>query len=490
MDLIGFYQDILKQLDVFVDDDGYLKSKINGEDEIFITRLKGKKIKLPTKQNLDNMFHPDEQGKFVRSYLIFNPLSESAYEDGYSLELLLELVKSAMMYSLTGLGDLLLTAYNNPKLQHDLPLALQEFIGNAKDKSVKGMKSTGRAIDELMGEKWKRYIASFTSSIDKEMITIVLARTKRIGDTNSYTREARLTSSMYKDLKEALGSETNTTINGVSLRPKDVKIFFDIINLFLGNPDDHGVVKVGTQDSTSPGFIALMKLARQILNPAAKYINSLSMANPIYKDYVKEITLDELAIESAPNVYKKELTLIPTDSEINKGANVLNVKQGTNLNTRNLHTSVATAITKPTEALDYSENEPRSGAEVLLRRRYAQDEAMMMQQHGMMGYNGMINKPMPKPIRPAMVGRLSPQYNSMESQQQYMQEQYNGMNTMGMNTGYMQQHVVGQNMGYMNNNMMPNRMGMGMGMNRGMGNTYQGSYGNYNTYTTGTGWGR
>lgn len=482
MSLITFYQDVLKQLDVFEDSEGFLKSKLNDEDEIYITRLKGKKIKLPTKVNLDNMFHPDENGKFIRSYLIFNPLSESAYEDGYSLELLLELIKKAMMTSLASLGELLLTAYNNPKLQHDLPLALQEFIGNAKDKSIKGMKSSGRAIDELMAEKWKRYIASFTTSIDKEMVTIVLARTKRIGDTNSYTREARLTSSIYKDLKDALGSESNTSINGVSLRPKDVKIFFDIINLFLGTPDENGLVKVGTQDTNSPGFIALMRLAKQILNPTAKYIKSLAIANPIYKEHMKEITLEDEDIDTAPVKYKKELTLIPTDNEINKGANVLNVKQGTNLNTRNLHSSVATAINKPAEALDYSENEPKTGAEMLLRRRYAQDEAMMMQQGGMYGMVGHMNKPMPKPIRPGMIGRLSPQYNSMEAQQQYMQERYNGMNT-GYGYG-MQQQVIGNNMGYSAG------YGMNQGMNRGMGNMYQGTYGSYNTYSTGTGWGR
>ena len=97
-----------------------------------VTRMKGMHIKLPTKENLNNMYHPDADGKFVRSYLLFNPLSESAYEDGYSLELMVDLLKISLATSIAALGDLLFIAYSQPKLQHDIPLELQEFIGNAK----------------------------------------------------------------------------------------------------------------------------------------------------------------------------------------------------------------------------------------------------------------------------------------------------------------------------------------------------------------------
>ena len=104
------------------------------------------------------------------------------------------------------------------------------------------MKSTGKAIDDTMAEKWKKFIGSFDTLVEKEMFNIVVARTKRIGDAMSNTREARCTFGAYKELKDALGSESNVTINGVSLRPKDVKIFLDIINLFMKDHDENGLV--------------------------------------------------------------------------------------------------------------------------------------------------------------------------------------------------------------------------------------------------------
>ena len=487
MALMEFYQGILGTFGVVINEEGYLKRKL-GEGELApITRMKGMHIKLPTKENLNNMYHPDADGKFVRSYLLFNPLSESAYEDGYSLELMIDLLKISLSTSLAALGDLLLIAYSQPKLQHDIPLELQEFIGNAKDKSIVGMKATGKAIDDTMLEKWKKFIGSFDTLVEKEMFNIVVARTKRIGDAMSNTREARCTFGAYKELTEALGSESNVTINGISLRPKDVKIFLDIINLFMKDHDENGLVKEGTQDTVAPGFISLMKLAMKLLKPASRYIKALAQSNPLYIDSIVEFTIDVPTLEASPEVYKKELLSIPSDAEMNKGTNVLNAKQGTNLNARNLHTAVAAATTQP---LDYVPDEPKSGADYLLRKRHAMDEQAVYMQASMTG--GFMARPNPRavvmPKRPGMVSRLTPQLNSVEASQQYAQEQYMGQQTQGMYNAQMQQRVIG-GIGYgmgMNTGMNTMPQGFGMGNSLGSG-TYVGAYG---TYNYGTGWGR
>ena len=486
MEIVKFYQDLLASLDVSIDEDGYLKSKIDDENEIYITRLKGMKIKLPTKENLDNMYHADSTGKFVRSYLIFNPLSESAYEDGYSLELLIDLVKRSLSLSLAALGDLLIIAYSQPKLQHDLPIELQEFISNAKDKSVAGMKATGKAIDDTMLNKWKKYIESFTTNIDKDMFTLVVPRTKRINDVMSNTREARLTSSLYKDFSEALGSESNVTISGVSLRPKDIKIFLDIIKLFLVGHDEKGLVVEGTDDTISPGFIALMKLAFKILQPAYRYINALGIANPLYKDLTNKVLMSIEQIEAAPTLYKKELASIPSDTEMNKGTNVLNNKQGINVNTKNLHTAVNTAVTKP---LDYQPDTPKSGADLILRKVQNENEMRIMAGSGYGMYRPMqVKTAMPQKIRPGMVSRLNPSLNSQEAQQVYLQEQQ-------MQQAYMQPPMMPMAQGmYMPGMvqqapMVPMQQTVGYGNVGTVGNTgtYVGAYG---TYSYGTGWGR
>ena len=180
---------------------------------------------------------------------------------------------------------------------------------------------------------------------------------------------------------------------------------------------------------------------------------------------------------------------------MNKGTNVLNNKQGINVNTKNLHTAVNTAVTKP---LDYQPDTPKSGADLILRKVQNENELRMLSNAGYGMYRPMqVKTAMPQKIRPGMISRLNPSLNSQEAQQAYMQEQQMQQrmymqpiqpplqqNMMPMVQGMYTPGMVQQPM------VQQQTMGaMGYGTTTTMGNTgtYVGAYG---TYNYGTGWGR
>ena len=98
-----------------------------------------------------------------------------------------------------------------------------------------------------------------------------------------------------------------------------------------------------------------------------------------------------------------------------------------------------------------------------------------------------VKAPLPQKIRPGMISRLNPSFNSQEAQQAYLQEQQMQQKIYmqpiqppvigqgGYMPGMMQQQAMGYNVGYGNTGVMNNT------------GTYVGAYG---TYNYGTGWGR
>lgn len=345
MTLIQFYKSILKPLNIEVSDTNFLQIR-NGETLVDLTRRKGMLVSLPTKENLEKMYVRDDSGKYKPEYLIFNPLSEYSYEDGVGLEIIRESIIIGLSGALHGFGNLLLLTYMDSKLQGDLPIELNEFIASAKDSSIVGMKASGKAVDDTMISTWNKLIDSYIRSIEKDLFTLLIPRTK--SGSNKNTREAKLTCSLYEDLLEAEIGEDKVKINGINIRPKEVKIFRDILKLFMVGANEKGLIKVGTEDVDAPGFVVLFKLLDSIMTKVNRWVASMSLADTVIAtDSIIEFDIKMEDILNAASIYKQELLLIPNENEVNIGSDVANAKKGVNLNLNNLHPTVQKALTEP-----------------------------------------------------------------------------------------------------------------------------------------------
>lgn len=452
MKLYTFYENILKSFSIRISETGFLQYK-DGDEYIDLTRRKGMAVGLPTEENLKNLYVADKNGKYTPAYLIFNPLSEQATEDGISLDILMDCVKANLMTALKVFGELLFVVYNNPKLQGDLPMAINEFIAEAKDNNIPGMKSNGKAIDDTTSNNWDKLVMSYLTNLDRPLLQLVIPRTKKAADKESNTREARLTCPMWMDIKEALNNISNASddeqkekvlVNGVKLRYKDLKIFNDALNVFMVGANEKGAVVAGTRDTEAPGFIALMSLFHSVMSVVNGYLESMSSADPVAAQSAQcVIDFNQSDIENAPTMFKKELLLIPNENEVNMGSSVVNNQKGVNLNVSNLHPYVQSAV-QETQAQQeeqlaaVQQDVPRDGMAALLGRnsfnqaiagtyqgvRVGQPMVQpMVQQPMVMMPPVMADTTVQQPTAPKMVSRLNPQYNTQAANQELMRQQ-------------------------------------------------------------------
>lgn len=436
MKLNEFYKMILASVKIETDEDDFLTVEHN-EENIFLTKRKGMKVALPSKARLDGMFVADESGKFQQQYLIFHPLSEDSTSNGIGLDILIEHTKSEMEIALSGLGVLLLTAYMNPKLQTDLPMNINEFISNAKDKNIVGMKANGKAVDPTMLETWTKLITSYMKSVDHSLLTLIVPRTRKNANKDSNTREARLASDLWVELNKYNGTEDKVMINGINLRPKEVKIFKDILDLFLIDPNEKGTVIEGTKDLNVPGFIATMLLYHKIMSNVNRASIALEQADPVIAEDMRvTLGVTTTAIESAYTTYKKEILDIPNEEEINLGVNVANGKSGVTTNVSNVHPAIANNIQQV--PVQFTPDKPKNGVEAILQRVNQRNSNFLFQQAqqqnrwGTGTYGNGINMTQSAMLQPAqatggMVSRLNPSYNNMATNQMLQQSQMSSM---------------------------------------------------------------
>ena len=444
MKLYDFYANILKSFNIKISDTGFLQYLSNGE-YIDLTRRKGMSIALPTEENLKNLYVLDNNGKYTASFLIFNPLSEQAAEDGVSLDILKDCVRIAFMGALKVFGDLILVTYNNPKLQADLPMAINAFIKDAKDSTIPGMKSGGKAIDDTTISKWDKLVNAYMTNYENPLFQLVIPRTKKAADKDSNTREARLTCPLWNDVREALETISNASdeeqkekveIQGVKLRYKDLKIFNDLLTVFMVGANEKGAIVAGTKDTEAPGFIALMLLFHNTMTVINGYLESMREADPVEADGAKcVIDFNAKDIETAPLVFKKDLLLIPNENEVNMGSSVVNAKKGTNLNINNLHPYVQSAVestqSQQEEIAVVQQDVPKDGMAAILGNNRAglnqlihgAYQGIRVMQPTMQMYQPQIAQPVMadtttnSSTAPKMVSRLSPQYNSQAAAQ-------------------------------------------------------------------------
>ena len=460
MSLVDFYTKILKEVGIEVTTDGFLQAEQDGEMKLLKRTKRHLEIGLPKKELLDNMFVLNENNKYIQNYLLFNPLCEKSIEDGVGLEILKDFVTRKFSIALLGLGNLLISLYDAPTLQGDLPMDINLFLKDLKDTNIPGMKGSGKPVDKTSLDKWVKFVVSYIDSVDKQLFNLIIPRTKKAAVKDSPTREARLTLTMLNELKEVAGTDEAVEINGIKLRPKEVKVFTDICAMFMDGCNSKGCITVATNDVEAPGFISLMTLFFKLMSRINKLVKSMREVDPaVADDVVAILNYDINEIENAPIKYKQELLMIPTENEINVGVTVANGSNKMNTNIRNIHQGLQTAIQSTQqpvqqEVAPFEPDAPKTTMDAMLDRIAQRNQhAMHMGARPPMGMmqsrplqtigqpmtnNGIVAAPPPTGSVNSVrtVSRFAPQFNTPETMAMLNQENAMMQTRPAMGYGY------------------------------------------------------
>lgn len=307
--LNDFYQKVIENLGLYVDEDGFILSrKVDG---IPITN-DGKPMVLPSKEHINSVYTTDENGKPIVSKSLFNPINEDVIKgDSPSLKKTKIFAERRLGHVFYHIGRLLLILAENKNLQRNVKLELNKFLGLISEASGVGIKLL---VDEKSLSNWEKI---YKLSLEKPvgLFTIYLKKRAKY-DGETYNRLAVFGSSVYDELASI---EKEGSVYDVKLRPKEVTIFRILFEFILQDLEDR-TISVGSNDNESPGFISLMSLYVKLLTRMNKLLDQLkSIDKEVYDScYIPNlVTIQEL---ESLDVYSSELATIPNEIDLNRQA--------------------------------------------------------------------------------------------------------------------------------------------------------------------------
>lgn len=314
--LLDFLKRILISIGVKCSDDGYLQLKSDGVDTPIL--LSGKSLVLPTQENIKTMVGKDESGENVVLKLPFNPIHEDVLKgDTKCFQWLRIVMEKRVSLTVAGLGELLLTMASDKSLQANTTTAINKFLMSINDAKTPH-NSTGRnkLIDEKTIENWlKLYTIYAPKPVD--IVSITVKKRGKI-DGVKYNRVATLISNLYDVLLDAT---TDTPINGVKLRNKDIAVFKLLLEFMLDGIKDNQSIYEASNDGEYPAFISLTKLYIRIMNKLMPMVKTLNHINPETGDTIYlEISVTEDELDNL-GIYKPFLLTIPSDLDLIRNNN-------------------------------------------------------------------------------------------------------------------------------------------------------------------------
>lgn len=311
MNLLEFYKQVLENIYLRADNEGYIYPK--QPDSPMITADGGKALVLPTKEQINSIYTVNEEGEPIVTKCLFNPLNEDIIKgDSIAIQRMKRIIETRLSWNIFRIADTFFSIYNNKDLQKNTTNIINQFLSGLTNLGISsGVK---KIIDENTFNHWQRIYANITKSKTR-LVSIFLKKKGKVENT-TYNRLASLHSKLYEEL---CTWEKDTTIFDTPLRPKDVKIFKFVFDYIIPDLDsEHKTLAIGSNDKESPTFIALMSLYVTVMtriNKIAKAIKDIDRET--YDDvYVSDL----INIETLHNLdeYRKELVGIPSDIDINR----------------------------------------------------------------------------------------------------------------------------------------------------------------------------
>ena len=330
MDINEFYTNILKSLDVTVQD-GFLM--IDDGDKLVNYTHNGLPIVLPTKQHVSSLLDKDDEGNIITVKHVFNPLDETVIKgDSISLTKLKDLVSVRLPNRLYIAGALLLSVAENKAHQSKTGMMINQFLVRLTEAMNPGIT---KIVDSKTIDKWTSIMDASFKSGNTKAVKVMLKKGGKIGSVK-YNRVTTFKFPLYEELCKL---EKNGRINGVVLRNKDITVFKIIYEYLIEGINERGIVNQGSNDNESPGFISLMSLYLTHMSKIQEVISGISGVDPELEDMGAielPITVGDLKDLSA---YKRELAKIPSEGDVarTKLSNVKAVSTAQQLNSGPVH---------------------------------------------------------------------------------------------------------------------------------------------------------
>jgi len=309
MKLLEFYKKVLVSLGLTVTDDNYVK--IVEDDVSTLMTVSGVPLVIGTKQHLDSLLVPDDDGKLVVTKLPYNPLKENIVKgNSKSITATKNMVEKQLTHAIAGGGTLLLKLAMNDKMQAKTNMDINMFLMRLKDAKVTGAKL---AVDDNTIKAWAKFYDK-TYSENKNIFKVYLKKAGTI-DNVKYNRIATYNSDLYNELLKA---DKTTPVWGIKLRPKDIVVFKILLEYLLGINEDTTKIVIGSNDNESPAFIVLYRTYLKLITKTNKVLKSLKVLDQeLYDSCYRVVGIKDAELDGL-SIYKGELLTMPNELDINR----------------------------------------------------------------------------------------------------------------------------------------------------------------------------
>lgn len=309
MSLNLFYSKVVNNLGLYVDENGFIYSS-DKANKVPITN-DGKPLVLPTNENLNSIFTPDEDGNLVATKSIFNPMNEDIIKgDSPSLKKMKSLAERRLGHLVALAGELLLTLASNKDLQKKTSIQINKFLKRVQEANGQGIK---QIVDDKTIDAWSK-VYSKSLNRSQGFFSIYLKKAGTV-DGTKYTRLATLASPVYDELLE-VGDEGK--VFDVTLRKKDVTMFKIILQYLVPEFETSDTFSIGSNDIENPAFLSLLQVYLSVVKKtnmvfkALKSVNQQTADEGIIDDLITEEELGSLS------QYLPELKNIPNEHDLNR----------------------------------------------------------------------------------------------------------------------------------------------------------------------------
>lgn len=227
--LVEMYTAILQMIDIEGDDEGLL-FHTGSKQPITID---GKRVALPTKQNLKNMR--------ADKLIMFHPLSENLFEGMSDVFLELRYLVASKLHKI-----IISTGYTL------LKLAVDNASHSELSDSQMSVLSLLAGADAKLVDNYKKLSNELKVISNKQMINIYVKKNSKIKETE-YMRAAHVSF----PLLELLHENEDGVIHGVKFRKKDIPILIELFTAILPKHAEVDAYSGGSNSSVAPYFMSL-----------------------------------------------------------------------------------------------------------------------------------------------------------------------------------------------------------------------------------------
>jgi len=307
-----FYVRVLESLGLTVTEDKYIKS-IDPETGKAkqVSTTNNIPMVLPVKEHINTCVEPNDEGEIELVKYMFNPLNEDMIKgDSQSIKRLKDIINARLNYSLTAVIGMLSELIDNKEAQTKANTHITKFLMNLKKDLSTAIKK------EVCDDKYYQILGELVNKHYANKLIHIFLKKSATYNGVKYNRLVTADLPLYQDISS---HDKNDPFHDMTLRNKDITVLTHIFSyIFDDLTDESGHIKIGSEDTTSPAFIALFKFYLIVMKRFQKIATSLKHINEELYDAVNiKLSVDISELDDL-DVYEASLAMIPSDIDLNK----------------------------------------------------------------------------------------------------------------------------------------------------------------------------